>query len=128
MANKYYCRFTNVIIPNGSDIRNCFTRFIAFDGQVTSTMRLNCYFVDEDNPDAPANKAELDAFSLTSGVAWDNLPTWFDGVEYSTPDLSTQLKEVTDRAGWLSGNAVILVIEDDGSPSTVHRKLERSSW
>ena len=122
MANKYYCRFTNVIIRRTSDIRYCFVRFLAWDEQVTANMRLNCYFVDADDPDAPANKTELDAFPLTAGIAWDNLPAWSDGAEYQTPDLSTILEDVIDRGGWESGNAVILVVEDDGTPSTVHRK------
>ena len=123
MADRYYCRFTNVIIPNGADIRSAFTRFISYDEQVTATLRTNIYLVDADNPAAPADKTELDAFSLTAGVAWDNLPTWNDGAEYQTPDLSAILEAVVGRAGWVSGNAIILIIEDDGSPSTVHRKL-----
>ena len=122
MANRYYCRFTNVIIRRTSDIRYCFVRFLAWDEQVTAAMRLNCYFVDEDDPDAPANKTELDAFPLTAGIAWDNLPAWSDGAEYQTPDLSTIFESVTDRAGWESGNAIILIVDDDGTPSTVHRK------
>ena len=123
MANRYFCRFTNVIIRNSSDIRSCNVRFRAYDQQLTDEMRLNCYFVDADNPDAPADKTELDAFSLTAGVAWDNLPAWYDGIEYQTPDLSDILEAVIGRAGWESGNAVILIIEDDGSPSDVHRKI-----
>ena len=120
---KYYCRFNNVTIPNGADIRNCVVRFTAFDQQVTSGVSLNAYFVDADNPDAPANKTELDAFSLTSAVAWTSLPTWNDGIQYQTPDLSDQLEAVVGRSGWESGNSVILVIEDNSSPSEVHRKI-----
>ena len=123
MANRYYCRFTNIIIPKDADIRGCFVRFRAFDEQLTSTLRTNCHFVDADSPAAPISKAELDALSLTSGIAWDNLPAWYDGTAYQTPDLSALLETVVARAGWIEGNDLILVIEDDGSPAEVHRKL-----
>ena len=128
MANRAYIRFTNVTIPQGATIRSAWPRFTAFDSQTASLLDAKCYFVDADDPDAPANKTELDAFSLTAAIDWEDPPQWVDGLQYNAPELKTILQTVIDRTGWESGNALILVIEDDSSPSNVHRKFSSVNY
>lgn len=38
--------------------------------------------------------------------------TWVKDVEYTTPDISAVIKEIVDQAGWASGNALALFIDD----------------
>jgi len=123
MTDKAFIRFTNVTIPQGSTIRSAWARFMAYDSQVISGIVLKCYFVNADDPDAPADQAELDGFSLTSAVNWTSIPLWSDGIRYTTPDLKTILQTIVDRSGWASGNAVILIIEDNSSAAGANRKF-----
>lgn len=55
----------------------------------------------------------------TAKVDWDNLPTWFQDTEYTSPDISVPIQAIVNRADWQSGNPLVLFWEDYD---------HRSSW
>lgn len=115
MANRAFIRFKNITIPKYSEVSNVFARFTAYSNRSDAPVNLRCAFVNEDNPDAPASYAELQAFSLTEWVSWSSLTAWTNGQEYDTSDLTVILQSIINRDSWSSGNNVILIIEDISS-------------
>ncbi len=117
IVNDGWARFTNVQIPNGATIDVAYLSFIAHgtaqDGSGTKT---NLYFCDEDDPAAPTNQTQHAADPRTTAfAAWDDydfpdVTNWYD-----SPSVATVIKEIVDRAGWNSGQAMMLLWDDDGS-------------
>lgn len=111
-----YLRFLNVGIPQGAVVYSAVlkVRASASGGTVTD-IHAQVRADDSDNATAPTTAASLDGKPRTTAkVDWD--PTvWTVGTEYSPPDLAAVVQEVVDRAGWVSGNALQLFVEDDGS-------------
>jgi len=55
-------------------------------------------------------------------VDWDP-GAWVDGGWYEGPDLKAVIQEIVDRPGWVSGNALVLLLSDDGSAKNVSRLI-----
>jgi hypothetical protein len=92
--------------------------FTAYENQELPTVNVNIYFHDEDDATAPTSEADGEGRSLTSAVAWNSIPSWTDGEKGSdttSPDISSILQDVIDRAGWNSGQAVCVQLIDNGS-------------
>ena len=115
MANRAFIRFTNITIPNYSIVANVFVRFTAYSNKSDVPVNLRCAFVTEDNPDAPVSFAELQSYTLTDWVSWNSLASWSDGSVYDTPSLTEIFQSIIGRAGWVSRNAAILIVEDVSS-------------
>jgi hypothetical protein len=116
-----FWRIPAVSIPNGATIDSVYLRLTAHSSISGVTCNLNCYFNDADNAVAPTNTPGFNALSLTSAVAWNGLPAWSVGVQYNTSELKTILQNIVDRAGWSSGNAVMVVIKDNASSGSAVR-------
>lgn len=106
------CRFQNVTIPQGSIINSAKITFY-FSGGSANGANTNIYGIDEDNT-ASFSSDPRSRTKTTAVVTWDfsapSLNSSFD-----TSDISSVIKEIVDRGGWSSGNALGIRIEDDGS-------------
>jgi hypothetical protein len=55
-----------------------------------------------------------------TGVVWD-IPEWLTlaerGPDQRTPDLRAMVQEIVDRAGWVSGNSMVFMLEPTGPSS-----------
>jgi len=78
----------------------------------------------EDVDDAPTFADDADAFDdryanhTTAMVNWDDIGSWTAESEYDSPDISSVIQEIVNRAGWASGNDLVLFWEDfDGRSS-----------
>lgn len=119
-----FLRFDNVSIPAGAEISSAVVRFTADGASAGATCNVQIYFEDEDDPDAPTNRTDQMGRDLTSAVAWNSIGAWSDGVTYDSPELYTILQNVIDRAGWNSGQALIVHIRDNASSSNAIRLLQ----
>lgn len=61
----------------------------------------------------------------TAGVSWDP-PDWITPTLYQTPDISTVVQELVDRAGWVFDNAMAFIIRNDGGPGLT--RIIISTW
>ena len=116
-----FVRFLNVTIPQGATITSAYVKFTCSISQSTTVCNLNCYFNDADNPSAPTDATEFNALDLTGAVAWSAVAAWTDGTQYDTPELKTILQTIVDRGGWASGQAIIVVVKDNGSDGSARR-------
>jgi len=119
--HKSFVRFPNVNIPVGATITSAKLTFQAYNARTEPTCNLNCYFNDADNAVAPTSISQANALALTSAVAWNGVGSWTINTDYDSPDLTTILQAIVDRAGWASGNAVMAVIKNNSSSSGARR-------
>lgn len=108
-----WVRFTNVTVPQGANITTAHLTYGAYG--LWGTPLTKIYANDVDNAINPTDAADAENRALTSaGVDWD--PTgWQRGNSYDSPEIKTVIQEVIDRAGWSSGNALMILHRDDGS-------------
>ena len=110
-------RFPNLTIPQGSTISSA---YIEFEVDETSTIPTNLTFWAEDIDDAPTFNATTNNISsrtkTTASVNWNNVSPWEEvDVKHNSAGLMPIIQEVTDRAGWASGNGIVILIEGTGT-------------
>lgn len=119
-------RFVTVNIPNSATITAAYINFTAYDdengaGVVRSTIQGEA----SDNAITFSTVANYNGRSRTSTpVNWNNLAGWTHDVVYASPSIIGIIQEIVNRAGWVSGNALVLFWEDNSSDSS----SERTAW
>lgn len=105
-GNVVGVRFMNVYIPRGATITSAKLTFTADATQSTAT---NITISADDHDDAPTFSAvnnDITGRTQTASVAWNGVANWNSGTRYYSPDISTVLQTVVNRAGWCNGNAM----------------------
>lgn len=111
-----------------NNARHGFIRFphvYAFQGQTVPSFKINLRAsgltgtippmtvvgVKQLNPAAPTTRAQANALTLTTAtVAWTP-SAWVTATRYDSPELATILQEIVNQAGWVSGDAVIILLK-----------------
>ncbi len=125
-TDKYqiWARFIDVDIPNGATIDSAKliveSESSARDGANVLT---NIYMENHDDAAAPVDGADYNAKAKTTAfVVWDGEDFVVD-TPTDSPDISTVVKEVIDRPGWSSGNALQILWDEDGSTTDFYYRL-----
>lgn len=108
-----FFRFSGVTIPNGAVINSAKLTFF-FSGGSSNSINVNIYGIAEDNT---ANFSS-DPRGRTRTTALKNwIYTFPGGINFSfdTADFANVLQEIVNRAGWASGNAFALRIDQNTS-------------
>jgi len=110
-----FCRFLNITIPKGAVIDSAYLRVIASErGGSGSPTLTKVKGNNVDNSTAPTTYAGVVGLTrTTAAVDWD-IATFTNGTEYDSPDIKTVIQEIIDRAGWVSGNNITILIDNDG--------------
>jgi len=118
-------RFTGVNIPNGVTITAAFLEVYVTAGGLGASSSDDPYFYihaeDVDNAGAfTTSDYDISSRPRTSAnVLWDETNIGEEDWKTS-PDIASIIQEVIDRAGWVSGNALVII----GRPvTTVYRRL-----
>jgi len=107
-------RFQDIHIPNGAGIKSAYLEFIA-DTSTSGATSLSINGQATDSADIfTTDRQDISSRGLTSAVDWPTVPSWTDGETYTTPDISTIVKEIVDRAGWIAGNDMAFIISGSG--------------
>lgn len=123
MANRAFIRLPAIAWTGGDTFQQFIVRLTAAETDATTGVKLKLGFVDADDQAAPADAVALEALVMTTEtVEWEP-GAWTAGEEYDTPDLKTSAQEVADRAGWGTGQAMVLILEDNGSDANAFRKF-----
>jgi len=66
----------------------------------------------------------------TANVSWNSIPAWTMGTSYTSPDFAIVVQEIINRAGWASGNAMVIFWDDHANNSTNVSDTDRigASW
>jgi hypothetical protein len=112
-------RFPGITIPQGATITNAYVQFQADE---TSNVQTDLVIRAEAADDAVAfvnttgnisSRPTTGMFELWSPPAWNVRGE--AGHDQQTPNLSMVIQEVTDRAGWNAGNAIVVIFTGTGS-------------
>jgi hypothetical protein len=124
--NSFF-RFDNVQIPAGSTISATHLEFVP--QQLASSITVDTLIagIDDADANAPSNSAEaIAAVRTTAQVAWNNVETWSHASHVTpttndSPDIASIIQEIVDLPGWVSGNSIVIFVEDNGSSSNATR-------
>jgi hypothetical protein len=109
-----YFRFQNVTIPQGATIDTAHVKLQPGTSRATAGVSLVIRANNVDDAANPANYAAAEALARTSASADWTPGTWTSGTDVQTPEIKTVIQEVVNRAGWVSGNDLAILIEDNG--------------
>lgn len=101
-------RFTNVTIPPGSTI-SAATISIWPTSASFDDMLADWYADDVDNAADFAASATVTGRTRTTATVLWSADSIGSGAFVSSPDLAAVIQEVIDRAGWASGNALVIL-------------------
>lgn len=116
-------KFLNITIPQGATINSATLTFISSGDDSTTTVNSKIRGKAADNAGmdtttgAGPGTFENPPFT-TAVVNWDNIPAWTNGSTKVSPDISTIIQEIVNRAGWASGNAIVITWDDMDKRST----------
>lgn len=115
--DKFGLRFLDVTIPNGATIISAVVRFRAAFSLSTNPVNVKLYCQDIDNASTFSDEADYDGRAVTpiAGIDWDDISAWTEGSFYNSPDISVAVQNVVNRVGWASGNALAVLVKDNGS-------------
>ncbi|MCP4611549.1 MAG: hypothetical protein GY845_22790 [Planctomycetes bacterium] len=123
-------RFLNVELPQGANIIEAYIVFTV--DEIESDEAANLIIQGELVPDAPAfqnvdgNVRDRGTTNAVTKWSPEHYPTV--GEKVQTADISAVIKEIIDQAGWVTGNALAIIINDDpDNPSVGHRTVESGS-
>ncbi|MGE5227586.1 MAG: Ig-like domain-containing protein [Planctomycetaceae bacterium] len=110
-------RFTNVAIPQGATITGAWVQFWPNEKRSDATT-LSIQADASDNSAVMSSKNNLTSRTLTSAkVTWVP-PSWttldVPGPEAQTPNIASVIQEIVSRGGWVSGNALGIIITGSG--------------
>lgn len=128
-ANAFY-RFTSVTIPQGATILSAKLTFQASATQSGVTVNTKIFCNAADNATAPTSNATHAAKTRTTAfAAYSPAAQTLDSF-YDSADFTTAVQEVINRAGWVSGNALMVLIDNNASTNNAIRyagSYERNS-
>lgn len=116
-------RFNNVTIPKDAIITSAKITGTAYSNYSNT---INCKIYGEDANDASTFSTAVNfegRTRTTAAVDWDTSADWVDGSDYDTADISTIIAEITSRAGWVSGNNLVIFIQNDGTAGSTRRNF-----
>jgi hypothetical protein len=118
-------RFNNVTVPVGATITSA-TLSLA-TGAKTGDINLDVLAEDvDDSPALGTGTNELSNKTLTTAtVLWTGTAASTDTYNDS-PDISSVIQEIVDRAGWTSGNDITIVITSNTGNTTQLRAQDYS--
>lgn len=125
VSRDCFIRFPSITIPQGSTITSAFVKLTPIYND-SGEANVNVYFNNIDNAVAPTSGVEVDALALTSNVINWIPGDWIDGVQEDSPSLVSVIQEVINRGGWSEGNALQIIVKDNGS--STKRRFSSIEW
>ena len=124
-------RFQGITIPQGATITSAHITFYN-GGDTLSLNNTDSTFTGEDVDNAATFSTTADYkarrgtvvggannnYLTTATVNWDTVPAETIGQYYDSPDIKTIVQEIVNRAGWTSGNSMVMFWDDHADRST----------
>ncbi len=116
------CRFTGVTIPQGATIDSAI-----FAGYTNTDDDPHVDFYGDDVDDSitfdPTTNDIVGRTKTTATVAWAAVGVG-ENQYVDSPDLKTIIQEIVDRGSWASGNALTLILWEDGDATTYRYQFD----
>lgn len=113
-------RFPAVPLPQGATINSAYLVVTSSGTYSQNTVSSIIQGEDADTANVFAGTyVDYDGRPKTTAtVPWYGIDTWTLGSDYVSPDISTVVSEVVNRAGWASGNNMVLFWDDRAKASS----------
>ena len=112
-------RFNGLVIPHGARILNAYVQFqVRNASSAAASLRIEAQ--NADNPGTfTATTADITGRSRTAAFVTWTPPAWTSGagLDQRTPNISSVVREVVSRPGWVSGNSLVIIITGTGDRS-----------
>ena len=123
-------RFVNVRVPAGATITNAYVELTQDDMEADAPVYI--IIQGELTPNAPAfasTAGNISTRPATTAVAKWSPEHWpAGGSKHLTSDISAVIEEIVGQPGWASGNALVLIFnQDPDNPSTSHRTSDKAA-
>ena len=114
-----FFRFTDVAIDQGATISSAYLKPYKLSGvgsAVNPDINYKVRALDQDNAAAPSSASDLRGdlpglYTAAEGLwDYDTLRAESNSTEVTSPDIKDVIQEIVDRAGWSSGNAIVIVM------------------
>lgn len=116
-------RFTNVVVPNGIKIISAVMYIQAVD-TIDDDMSATIYGENvDDSVDFTTNPKISNRQKTDATISWDIDSAGTDTIV--SPDISTIIQEIINRAGWVSGNAITMIVK---GKTTGSKKFKGKSY
>ncbi|MEI8061195.1 MAG: hypothetical protein WCG99_02785 [Candidatus Berkelbacteria bacterium] len=118
-------RFQTVPIAQNANIYNATLSLYGYPNAqgADANVKVKVRAQAADNPGAFSTQADWDTrfpgALTTAAVAWDGFPAWSASVAYPSPNISSVIQELVNRAGWASNNSMVLFVDDYDNRSSV---------
>lgn len=118
VSSKHFFRFANTVLAKNAVIESARLVFRQNSG-VTTAPNFNIKGAAADDVTVPANQAAADAIArTTASVAWTPATGGASGQLIVPTDITSVIQEIVNRAGWASGNALGIFIENTNGTGT----------
>lgn len=118
----YAMRFQNIPISKNATINSATLTFTAISNDSITTVNTKIRGEAADNPaEWPSTSGAFDTrFGnlTTASINWDNIAAWTATNEYASPDITSVIQELVNRAGWSRGNSICLFWDDNDDRSS----------
>lgn len=104
-------RFTSVTIPNGATISSATIEVNVGNNSGTTKLIGKCGAAD--NATMPASFSDANTAPKTTGTT--ATVAWANNSGYQSLDITAEVQAVVNRAGWASGNAMVVYFMDNTS-------------
>jgi len=112
-------RFLNVTIPKNATIDTAYLTLRAYATRTGTTVNSKIRGEAADNPVTFSTLADYQGRPKTTAVVnWNAIPAWTLDTDYNSPEIKTIIQELVNRAGWVSGNALVIFWDDHDDLST----------
>ncbi|MDM8559716.1 VWA domain-containing protein [Candidatus Parabeggiatoa sp. HSG14] len=111
-------RFENLNIPNGAKIISASLDFVSgIDATEATYLTINAENTDSSEPFKKI-RDNLSDRPLTSSFVFWTPKAWYEGLTYTTPDISSIVQEVVNRPGWCGGHSSLafIISSEDENP------------
>ena len=125
--NTTFIRFPNVLINTYATISAAVLKVYSVSNYSSAGVKVRSYGNYIANAIAPTNRTQALALAKTTAhVDW-SIGTWTTDLFVSAPDITTIIQEIINRSDWSSGNALQLIMEDNGSTGGSWRALKANT-
>jgi hypothetical protein len=116
-------RWQNIDIPKGAIITSAYITLTAAGDTLGVITNITINGEASDNPNTFSTFEDFIARPFCSSSVPYIAPPFLDAEVYNTPELKTIIQEIIDRSGWISGNSIVLFLNDNGSDSFCVRNI-----
>jgi hypothetical protein len=114
-------RFPALDVPAGATITSAYLELVTDEtGWEPTSLVLSAHAVADASPFSSSSFDISSRPTTSASVAWSDLPPWTTvGEVHTSPDLAPVVQEIVDTAGWVSGNALGVIISGSGRRTAV---------